>query len=400
MNALIAWQKQGGLGLFIMALTGVLFTPLTTRADQVIADDLIVTGSSCVGFDCVNGESFGFDTLRLKENNTRIGFDDTSSTGSFPSNDWQITANDPASGGANKFSIEDITGGKTPFTLTAGAPTNSLFVNSSGNLGLGTSTPAVDLHIVNGNTPAMRLEQDGSSGFSPQTWDVAGNETNFFIRDVTNGSKLPFKIIPGAPDNSLYINSSGKVGLGTSSPSQSLHVRRTDGTAQLLIEEANGTKTARTLLSLKNNGSPTMELVSTEAGGDTWSFLGGSTFAIKNTAGTKVVKLTSTGNMQLTGQLITAGTTCSGGCDIVFNPETTIESIEEHAENMWKNSYLPAVGPTVENAPFNLTQKTGGMLNELEKAHIYIEQLNTRLEKREAQIDQLLSRLEKLEGKP
>ena len=52
--------------------------------DQVILDDLIVDGSGCVGFDCVNGESFGFDTLRLKENNTRIKFQDTSNSASFP----------------------------------------------------------------------------------------------------------------------------------------------------------------------------------------------------------------------------------------------------------------------------------------------------------------------------
>ncbi|HEX2123520.1 MAG TPA: hypothetical protein VHL59_17955, partial [Thermoanaerobaculia bacterium] len=90
--------------------------PGTPRVlDQVIPDDLIVQGSTCVGFDCVNNESFGFDTIRLKENNTRIKFEDTS-TGSFPTNDWQLTANDSASGGASKFSIEDITGAKVPMT--------------------------------------------------------------------------------------------------------------------------------------------------------------------------------------------------------------------------------------------------------------------------------------------
>ncbi|NIM12421.1 MAG: hypothetical protein GTO45_09930, partial [Candidatus Aminicenantes bacterium] len=67
---------------------------MSRTQDQVILDDLIVDGSICVGFDCVNGESFGFDTIRLKENNLRIRFVDTSSTASFPSNDWQITAND------------------------------------------------------------------------------------------------------------------------------------------------------------------------------------------------------------------------------------------------------------------------------------------------------------------
>ncbi len=94
-------------------------------ADIVHLDDVIVDGSLCVGFDCVNGESFGFDTVRLKENNLRIKFQDTSSSASFPSNDWQITFNDSANGGANKFSIDDIDGGRTPFTIEAGAPSHS-----------------------------------------------------------------------------------------------------------------------------------------------------------------------------------------------------------------------------------------------------------------------------------
>ena len=36
------------------------------------------------------------------------------------------------------------------------------------------------------------MEQDGSSGFNPQTWDLDGNETDFFVRDVTHASSLPF----------------------------------------------------------------------------------------------------------------------------------------------------------------------------------------------------------------
>jgi len=40
--------------------------------DVVTADDVIIQGSACIGLDCVDNESFGFDTLRLKENNTRI----------------------------------------------------------------------------------------------------------------------------------------------------------------------------------------------------------------------------------------------------------------------------------------------------------------------------------------
>src|SRR5205085_5224679 len=72
---------------------------LFTMPDDVIPDDLIVQGSACIGLDCVNNESFGFDTIRLKENNTRIKFDDTSTGAGFPNHDWQLTANDSANGG-------------------------------------------------------------------------------------------------------------------------------------------------------------------------------------------------------------------------------------------------------------------------------------------------------------
>ncbi len=193
------------------------------EADQVIPDDLIVQGSGCFGFDCVNNESFGFDTIRLKENNLRIKFEDTS-VGTFPSNDWQLTANDSASGGSNKFSIEDITGAKVPFTITAGASTNSIFVDSTGRVGFRTSTPVLDLHVTTSNTPAMRLEQNNSGGFTAQTWDIAGNEANFFVRDVTGGSRLPFRIRPGAPTSSIDISSDGDVGIGDASPDAKLDV--------------------------------------------------------------------------------------------------------------------------------------------------------------------------------
>jgi hypothetical protein len=205
--------------------------------DVVTADDAIIQGSLCVGLDCVNNESFGFDTIRLKENNTRIKFDDTSSSTGFPNHDWQLTANDSASGGANKFSIEDITAATVPFTVTGSAPTNSVFVDSTGRLGLRTATPVLDIHVATSNTPAMRLEQNNSGGFTAQTWDVAGNEANFFVRDVTGGSRLPFRIRPGAPTSSVDINASGFVGIGTASPTTQLDVV---GTVRARVNNAFG----------------------------------------------------------------------------------------------------------------------------------------------------------------
>jgi hypothetical protein len=215
--------------------------------DQVIPDDLIVQGSACVGLDCVNNENFGFDTIRVKENNTRIQFDDTSTAAGFPTNNWQIRANGSASGGASFLGFVDqgATGnsetGTVVFGVEAGAPANSLKVTSLGRVGLRTATPVLDLHIATGNTPAQRLEQTNAGGFTAQTWDIAGNEANFFVRDVTSGSRLPFRIRPGAPTSSIDISTTGNVGIGTASPGTKVDISLANNDFLRIIEDGSGT---------------------------------------------------------------------------------------------------------------------------------------------------------------
>ncbi len=212
--------------LFLILMSGTLY------ADNVILDDQIVGESLCVGQDCVNGESFGFDTIRVKENNTRIRFLDTSSSASFPTSDWELVANDSSNGGQNRFSIEDEDQGTVPFSVIRGNVDHALYVAPNG-VGLGTNTPARALHITDSNTPSFRLEQNGAGGFAPQTWDIGSNESNFFVRDATNGGQLPFRVQSGAPSNSSVISGMGDIGFGTSTPASSVHIAR-DG-ASLLV---------------------------------------------------------------------------------------------------------------------------------------------------------------------
>jgi len=129
------------------------------------------------------------------------------------------------------------------FAVEGGAPDNSLYVDDGGRVGLGTSTPVVELHTVDGDTPTLRLEQNGASGFTPQTWDVAGNESSFFIRDVTNGSTLPFRIMEGgAPSQSLVIDDNGNVGIGAgTSPTAPLEVERSDSFVFFRLTATGGT---------------------------------------------------------------------------------------------------------------------------------------------------------------
>lgn len=204
--------------------------------DQVIPDDLIVQGSICSGFDCVNNESFGTDTIRVKENNVRIQFDDTSVSAGFATNNWQLRANDQASGGASFFGIVDqgTTGngetGTIVLAVDAGAPGNAVRVASNGKVGFRTATPGLDLHAVTSDTPAIRLEQTNAGGFTAQTWDIGANEANFFIRDLTGGSRLSLRIRPGAPTSSLDIAANGNIGIGTASPKARVDIKQFEDT--------------------------------------------------------------------------------------------------------------------------------------------------------------------------
>jgi hypothetical protein len=403
-----------------------------TTQDQVIPDDLIVQGSACIGLDCVNNENFGFDTIRLKENNTRIKFEDTSTSAGFPTTDWQLTANDSASGGQAKFSIEDITGSRVPFTVEAGATTNSIYVDSTGKIGFRTSTPVLDLHVSTSDSPAMRLEQNAGGGFTAQTWDIAGNEANFFVRDVTSGSRLPFRIVPGAPTSSITIQSDGDVGIGTFTPSKKLHV----SAGQIAIDNSQFLYVRRTnnnfqeAIGIDTNNDLTFNRNSIVAGADAdapkaaSSLIFGTGAAgfmdVRNSSNATLLRVQeSNGNVGIgtatpAGKLDVNGTIFQRGillhADYVFEPTYTLESIEDHATFMWNNKHLPSMGPrTVDEQGREVVEigaRMRGMLEEIEKAHIYIEQLNdtisvknselSKLERQNAELAQRLARIEAL----
>ena len=149
---------------------------------------------------------------------------------------------------------------------TSSSPTTDLFAISSssnarlftvtgaGNLGIGSSTPNNLLTIQNGsaitnsvtqaqlyikntlnanNGHASAVLDKGNSAASAafgflsagvSEWDAGIiDSNNFIIRDTVNNRKV-LTLEQGAPANSLYLNSSGNIGIGTSSPAFALHV--------------------------------------------------------------------------------------------------------------------------------------------------------------------------------
>ena len=101
--------------LALLAALVMALPPATAVADEVILDDLIVDGSVCVGADCQDGEEFDFDTIRLRATEPRIQFQDTSTSASFPSTDWEIVVDSDSS----QLQVRDTSGNATVLVLQA-----------------------------------------------------------------------------------------------------------------------------------------------------------------------------------------------------------------------------------------------------------------------------------------
>jgi len=98
------------------------------------------------------------------------------------------------------------------------------------------------------------------------------------------------------------------------------------------------------------------------------------------------------GNLDVDGAIVQRGAVLHA--DYVFEPDYPLESIEEHASWMWSKKHLPAIPQGEVDRTGRQVVEVGahrrGIVEELEKSHIYIEQLNV-------EITELIQRLEELE---
>jgi hypothetical protein len=179
----------------------------------------------------------------------------------------------------------------------------------------------------------------------------------------------------------------GNVGIGTDSPTTKLEVK--GGSIKLTDEWSNiyGKN-------LKIWGADNSDLLLQSAAG----------------AGNVGIGTTSpNGKLDVNGAIYQRGSVLHA--DYVFEPDYQLESIDEHSEFMWMNKHLKAIPKSEVDEDGREILEVGahrkGIVEELEKAHIYIDQLHNRLkalEEKEAEVDQmheqvsnLIVRLERME---
>jgi hypothetical protein len=159
---------------------GFLFFSTPIWADQVINGDLIVTGDPsggglCVGAECMDMEFFvdpmnprppSFDTIRVKSGDPQIHFLDTSSSASFPTNDWRMGITHDIGTGSASFFITDSESGLDVLILQAADTggvalgAGSLVVPGAISVGApGTERPIVNVAGGTNDTDAVNMQQ-------------------------------------------------------------------------------------------------------------------------------------------------------------------------------------------------------------------------------------------------
>jgi len=172
-----------------------------------------------------------------------------------------------------------ISGASSANLLRIDSPASSsiLFVSGSGRVGIGTSNPSASLHIVDdGATPSITLQLNNRFQFKGDgvlnygnaadrgrlTWDGSGayfhGQTGYGVGIGANGTL-----------NTLFITTTARVGIGTTSASSKLQVvgaGTTSATTTFLLQNS----TPTTLMTVLDNGqftytTPTMTLAASQS---------------------------------------------------------------------------------------------------------------------------------------
>ncbi|WP_347852153.1 hypothetical protein, partial [Planktomarina sp.] len=170
-------------------------------------------------------------------------------TVSAPSGDTPVSIVTTTAGSFLQFTDVNTTAGRSPlvgaitdglaFYTSAGSYSQKMTVTAGGNVGIGTGSPASPtgfgssgiLHLKGGTGNDCSVVLEGLSGSGGRQEIGASGGALQFYRGAATGSM----------SESMRIDSSGRVGIGTSSPSSTLHLKDTRATLRLESESIGGT---------------------------------------------------------------------------------------------------------------------------------------------------------------
>jgi hypothetical protein len=211
---------------------------------------------------------------------------------------------------------------------------------------------------------------------------------------VWGGESINFKM-GGAPKMTLF--EYGLV-LGGESPLErnllvlnylddaEMEVQSTYGKATLFIDGTTGNNEVQ----FQVNGTYKGALGYNSSSNYLYLYQGGNVVLKNGNLG--VGTLTPNGRLDVNGAIYQRGGLIHA--DYVFEDDYELESIDEHASFMWREKHLPAITRATRDEEGREVVEVGahrrGIVEELEKAHIYIEELQNRLNALERTMNQIL----------
>jgi len=240
---------------------------------------------------------------------------------------------------------------------------------------------------------------------------IASNHTPR-IASFAVGILLVFAIPAGAEDFAMRVDPNGDVGIGTDTPAAPLHVKRSDGTAQVLVEEVTIEGGARILVEMTNQGEPQFRMTN-RAAGVTWFFTtsyAGHFKLSKAGTGAEELAVDGDGNLLLRGNVTACATALAGAdtCDpddslfpdYVFEPDYELRPLAELEEFINKEKHLPNVMSAADTGSggINMTRLQLQMLEKVEELTLYTIAQEKELSSKDAQIAEIEERLASLEA--
>jgi len=111
------------------------------------------------------------------------------------------------------------------FRTYNGSTTEAVRIDHDGKVGIGTSSPATQFHLVNADDAVARIESNGSESGDDARLEIKTTNGTFTIQNDRSLGTSGALTFAGNTSNNLVIDhNSGNVGIGTSSPLQKLVV--------------------------------------------------------------------------------------------------------------------------------------------------------------------------------
>jgi len=349
-------------------------------------------------------------------------------------------------GGSSKWYTGTLANNDYAISTTSSSSGSKLYIESSGDVGIGTNAPAYALDILRpaGVNAFLRVKSGNLAGLF---LDKGAIDDNGYILYRTNGSNdwaagtignqdYAISTSPSLSDCKLYIESGGNVGIGTTSPKGKFHVHDAGSTlGNIHITPMGSNDSARIYFGENSTGTLGMYWLY-DGGGNQMELWGNSSsthygphLTVDRSDGDMTLggSLTSSGNVTMTGNVAIGGSTFATGYDLsvdgkiiceelrvnmsgnwpdyVFRKDYDLMTIPELSRFIEQNGHLPEVpaASEIEKTGIDVGEMQKIMMKKIEELSLYIiqqqegqEELSNYIIKQQEEIDELKNELAKI----